>query len=76
MQLTYRGNKYQLQSLSKDNLKNFTGVIAKYRGTNYYVLSTTIECDRALIAYKYRGIDYIKENIEKSLNKSDRILVG
>ena len=76
MQLTYRGNKYQLQSLSKDNLKNFTDVIAKYRGTNYYILPTTIECDRALIAYKYRGIDYIKENIEKSLNKSDRILVG
>ena len=62
MQLIYRGIDYQSPSLPKQSSNiSRTAVQAKYRGVTYYIYPSTVVCQQSLVAYRYRGIDYMKK---------------
>ncbi|MDJ0594211.1 MAG: DUF4278 domain-containing protein [Pleurocapsa sp. MO_226.B13] len=57
MQLTYRGITYQASNLSLPNSSARTG---KYRGQTVNINSTVRLSRKTLVAFKYRGVDYIQ----------------
>ena len=76
MQLTYRGINYQrktskickFDTLNTDNiqysLKQQGFSLGKYRGALFCIPAKAILIRKILLAYKYRGVDYIKHNIK------------
>ena len=60
MQLTYRGANYQHNSFQSRN-KDTLAIAGKYRGVTYYISSAAFVSRQPLVAYKYRGVNYIKE---------------
>ena len=59
MQLTYRGANYQLKSWHGRNA-DILATVGKYRGKTYYISSAALVSHQSLVAYRYRGVDYIK----------------
>lgn len=59
MQLTYRGVTYQHQPVQIQlPMKTQTG---KYRGSIFYISPAVQIFRQALVAFKYRGVDYTKQ---------------
>lgn len=57
MQLTYRGMAYQSPAISVELLSSQTG---KYRGQTFQMSSTVLVLRQSIVAFKYRGVDYIQ----------------
>lgn len=76
MELTYRGTKYYYKSFQTQNYdtlgwldRKYSTIergfllFGKYRGVLFYAPSPTIVSRCSLLAYKYRGVNYIKQSI-------------
>ena len=64
MKLTYRGANYQHQSFPSLNADT-SAMAGKYRGVNCCISSAVLVSRQSLIAYKYRGVDYLKRHCSK-----------
>ena len=59
MQLIYRGVNYLPQPRQRQ-YSDFSTTTGKYRGITYCISPVTVASHQSLVAYKYRGVDYIK----------------